>query len=221
MIIVVSIFGVIGLGLLWYVSRMIGATQYFARRADDTTTNPNELREQRKKAMIKRVTMIFTVWMVACLLSMGVVAMIPRVKAVKAALGPSATPTVTNTATPTRTPRPTWTPTRTPTLGTPGTVLSTPGTGTPKVSVTPSQEPTAKIVYQSVVQTQIVVQTKIVQVPVTVIVVVTASPTFTPSPTSQIPATETASPTPTATQTFTETPTETASPTPTSTGVSQ
>ena len=209
---VITIFGAIGLGLLWYFSNLSKATYYRAIQPNETVT-PQDGREARKKDMISKITRYSIIYMVACVSVTSLVWVMPKIKTVQAALNPTATATITLT--------PTATLTRTPT---PTRMTSTPrATGTPasptvRVSPTERVPPTPQIIYQNVPVTVIVNSTRLVpatvivyqtvQVPATVIVyqTVMVTPTFTPT------GTETPTETPTATLTPTSTPTETPTP---------
>jgi len=210
---VAIIFGAILLVLMWFVSKLGNKTKYIANRsADPNASNPAELRETARKNLIKRMTVIFTVWLVLCLISFAGVAMMPGLQKISDSLHPTATYTVTNTPTitPTRTasptPRDTFTPRPT---GTPGTPTNT------STLTLPPATPTAKIVYQQVtvivLRTVVVYQTRVVIQTVPVYQTVEVTPTFTPF------ITDTVSPTPTFTETFTPSPTLTPSWTPTET----
>jgi len=209
----ITIFGALGLLLLWYFSNLGKSTYYRAVQPNDTAT-PMDGREARKKDLISKITRGSIIYMVACVSVTSLVWVMPKIKTVRAALNPTATATVTLT--------PTATLTRTPT---PTRMTSTPrATGTPAsptVRVSPTERVTAtpKIIIQNVPVTVIVnaVTTKLVpatvivyqtvQVPATVIVyqTVIVTPTYTPVYTDTPTTTPTF--TPTATPTFTETPT--------------
>jgi len=210
--ITITIFGVLGLLLLWYFANLSKGTYYRAVQPNDTITFQDG-REARKKDLIRKITRGSIIYMIACVSVTSLVWVMPKIKTVQAALNPTATATVTLT--------PTATVTRTPT---PTRMTSTPRsmfpTGSPTVRVSPTERVTAtpKIIIQNVpvtvivnsvatrlvpvVQTVIVNQTVIVPATVIVYQTVIVTPTFTPVATD----------TPTATATVTLTPTETPTP---------